>query len=326
MFRTFLLPVILMGIIGGPMLYSHQQRRTQRGLDGANPAYGNNTPAANPWQAASYRNVSTGGIQRQVRLLPLSRTFPQPNQYQQASYPAAGTNANPFISTTSATAGTVNNALQPIAPNGQPIYGSPVMANSAVNGQTAWTQPGMVPDFAKTETLVFAGDANGPDLNSAPMSFTPTIDLASLFRFDISESWVTQRWDRVSTSPADEGLHGLRVALVTGTNSWDLHGALTYYFDTTHRLQRITYRGWTGDANRLLQILQQQQQLRAQPTHWAGVYLSKRGGLLMKHPAVIDKSNAVQQLALILELNNPRGSRNLSNDFQSLLRAAVSQR
>ena len=326
MFRTFILPVILMGMVGGPLLYTHQQHRTQRGIDAGNPAYGNSASTANPWQSASYRNVgvSTGGIQTNSTS-PLSQPFPQPNQYQRASYPAAGNYANQFTPTTSATASVTTTPLQTVASNGQPIYGSPV-ATSAANGQTAWAQPGMVPDFAKTETLVFAGDANGPDLNSAPMSFTPTIDLASLFRFDISESWVTQRWDRVSTSPADEGLHGLRVALVTGTNSWDLHGALTYYFDTTHRLQRITYRGWTGDANRLLQILQQQQQLKAQPTHWAGVYLSKRGGLLMKHPAVIDKSNAVQQLALILELNNPRGSSNLSNDFQSLLRAAVSPR
>jgi len=214
------------------------------------------------------------------------------------------------------------NAPQPNLISAAPGVQVPPTAIVMADNQ-AWAQPGMVPDFAKAETMVFPGDANGPDLNAAPMSFTPTVNLSSLFRFDVTKQWITSRWDRVSTCPADQGLHGMRVALVTGTNSWDLHGSLTYYFDANHRVQRITYRGWTGDATRLVQTLQKQVQLRAQPTHWAGLYLSKRSGLLMKHPAVIDKNNPVQQLALIMEINNPAGKTPLSNDFQSLLPAAM---
>lgn len=296
MFRTFILPVLLMGVIGGPLLYSHHQKRSRE-----NP-YASTRYQSNPWQSASYRN---GVDQSAQSTFPISNTqrFRPPTNFQQASFPAAA--GGVFPSTT--------------------VGAQPASFTSFAQGDNAWAQAGLVPDFAKTETVVYPGDANGPDLNAAPISFTPTIDIASLFRFDITEPSITGRWKRVSTSPAEDGLHGLRVALVTGTNSWDLHGSLTYYFDANHVLQRITYRGWTGDANRLLQILRPHQ-LRAQPTHWAGVYLSRRSGLLMKRPAVLDKSNVVQQLALILELNNPRGKRTLSEDFQSLSRAAVVSR
>ena len=345
MFRAFLLPMILMGIIGMPMLYSNHQRHTARHQNGSVRPPGNNAP----WQPASYRNdnvnitigpssgtranshgmrapfssgasLGTPNLATAVGQSPptLHRSIP-------TSFPQA-TNAT-VPGTTNVEFGRPSSIVQQSVPFStvavtQPLPGQPLPGTF----DQAWAQPGMVPDFAKAETVVFPGDANGPDLSAAPMSFTPTIDLSTLFRFDITKQWITSRWDRVSTSPADQGLHGMRVALVTGTNSWDLHGSLTYYFDATHRVQRITYRGWTGDASRLVQTLQQQVQIRAQPTHWAGLYLSKRSGLLMKHPSVIDKSNPVQQLALILEINNPAGKTPLSNDFQSLLPAAMATR
>jgi hypothetical protein len=319
MFRAIILPVLFMGLIGGPMLYSHHLRRN------ANVNHSqmqqNQLPSQAPWQTAGFRYESA-------------------NTNNVGSTPAAGTGlrfpnlASPPSSTSFPPIVSENTAQRvPFIQNGQLSNTAPASNAVPVNTTTfpgfstdqnqAWNQPGMVADVGKMETMVFPGDANGPDLSAGPMSFTPTIDLSSLFRFDITKQSVTSRWDRVSTSPADQGLHGMRVALVTGTNSWDLHGSLTYYFDATHRLQRITYRGWTGDATRLLQTLQQSHQLQAKPTHWAGLYLSNRSGLLMKHPAVIDKSNPVQQLALIMEINNPRGKTPLSNDFQSLLPAAM---
>jgi len=309
MFRAFLLPVILIGIIGIPMLYSHHQRHTQN-----SGALLQQQPMTQPWKAASFRlpdpvftNAPASSMSTPVNYSPTG--FPQRQPIQSA-------NTNPAR-------GSVAPTAQAIVPSAIGIPVSSVQAPPIASTDMAWSQPGMVPDHAKTQTLVFPGDANGPDLSAQPMSFTPTIDLSSLFRFDIGKQQVTSRWDRVSTCPAVDGLHGMRVALVTGTNSWDLHGSLTYWFDSGHRVQRITYRGWTGDANRLLQILGQQYQLKPQPTHWAGAYLSKRSGLLMKYPAVIDKTNSVQQLALILELNNPGGKSPLSNDFQSLLPAAI---
>jgi hypothetical protein len=50
-------------------------------------------------------------------------------------------------------------------------------------------------------------------------------------------------------------LQGYRVALVTGTRVTDLAGSLTYYFNARQQLQRITFRGTTGDTSALLTLL-----------------------------------------------------------------------
>jgi hypothetical protein len=316
MFRAIFLPMMLMGMVGGPMLYSHHKHYTANHSQTEIIADATLGSAANPmppWQTAAYPAISSTPVNQAA-----SSRSPLPNQATQLSSPYVNSvQPRSFV--------TVSNASSAPASLPQPITSTSSAESLSANYQpsSSWNQPGMTPDYAKAETLVFPGDANGPDLTAAPMSFVPTMDLSSLFRFDITKNWITSRWDRVSTSPADRGLHGMRVALVTGTNSWDLHGSLTYFFDANHRVQRITYRGWTGDASRLLQILQQQHSLRPQPTHWAGLYLSKRSGLLMKHPAVIDKSNPVQQLAMVLEINNPQGNTSLSEDFQTLLPAAM---
>lgn len=184
--------------------------------------------------------------------------------------------------------------------------------------------PGMTPDYGAAQTLVFPGNAFGPDLTAQPLEFLPITDLNEIFRFDLTSQSIKQRWQRVSTNPGDVGLHGLRVALVTGTNSWDLHGSLTYYFDDRQQLQRITFRGWTGDASRFLQLLNSKFQFQPQRTHLAAFYLAgnqKRatGGLLAKDPPVIDAKNPVQQLAIVMEVNNPQGSFALSDDFKALI-------
>jgi hypothetical protein len=43
--------------------------------------------------------------------------------------------------------------------------------------------------------------------------------------------------------------------LVSGTREDDLAGALTYYFDARQRVQRITFLGSTGDADKLIGLL-----------------------------------------------------------------------
>ena len=178
-----------------------------------------------------------------------------------------------------------------------------------------------------SQTVVFPGTATGPDLNAAPMQFLPTSNFAEIIRFDVQPDWVKKRWERVSTSPGESGLHGLRVPVVTGTNSTDLHGSLTYYFDANQRAQRVTFRGWTGNASRLTQLLQTQFGFKQQPTHWAGFYLmgdrrANRGALLLQHPAVIRTDNPVQQVAIVMEINNPQGPFGLSPDIASMIPAA----
>ena len=322
MFRAFILPVILMATVGGPVLYSHHKRYAANFKD--NPVV---AAPSTPWQPASHRTNLRTSIGVPTGFQPPYTNAQTPvvqptfqNVSQPTSFPPL-VNVNHTATVSGLPGQPPGTVLQTPFPTTSSVVTSPT--TFVVTDNQAWAQPGMVPDFAKAETVVYPGDANGPDLSAQPMSFNPTIDLSSLFRFDITEQSITSRWDRVSTSPLDQGLHGMRVAVVTGTNSWDLHGSLTYFFDATHRLQRITFRGWTGDPTRLVQTLQQQHKFRARPTHWAVLYLAKRGGLLMKHPAVIDKSNPVQQLALILEINNPGGKTPLSNDFQSLLPAAL---
>ncbi len=176
-------------------------------------------------------------------------------------------------------------------------------------------------------TFAFPGDASGPDLSAPPMEFVPITNLEEIIRFDVSQTWVKQRWPRVSTSPSEHGLHGLRVALVTGTNTTDLHGSLTYYFDVDQRVQRITFRGFTGDSTRLVQLLSQKYRFRVEPTHFAGLYVAKKrnvasSGLVMKHPVVIRPDNPAQQVAMALEINNPKGPFGLSASFQSVIAEA----
>ncbi len=229
------------------------------------------------------------------------------------------------------------------APIGDPaFYGNgnfsnlpvnPALANTPAIGRS-WppTSPqpdnlGLTPDYGASQTLVFPGDANGPDLSQPPMEFIPVVNFEEIFRFEISPNWVKSRWQRISTSPGSDGLHGLRVALVTGTNSWDLHGSLTYFFDQNQQVQRITFRGWSGDASQLTKLLTEKFDFKTQPTPWAGFYQAKSwgrpvGGLLMKDPAVIYSQNPVQQVALMLEINNPRGKFSLSEEFQSFIKGS----
>ena len=80
-------------------------------------------------------------------------------------------------------------------------------------------------------------------------------ELADVFRWDITTSWVLGHWPRVSAGLADVELQGYRVPLVTGTSTDDLAGSLTYYFNKRQRLQRITFFGTTGDSRRLVALM-----------------------------------------------------------------------
>lgn len=186
-------------------------------------------------------------------------------------------------------------------------------------------------DYSATRALIYPRNAQGPDYDAAPLEFIPVLNFEEVFRFDISESWVRDRWNRISTNAEAVGFHGLRVALVTGTNACDLHGSLTYYFDQNHYPQRITFRGWAGDGAKLTDFLTKFYGFRPQPTHWAGFYLSERGrnqtgGILMQYPTVIYRENQIQQVAVVMEINNPRGNVGLSQEFQSLIAASQANR
>ncbi|MFK7767043.1 MAG: DUF6690 family protein [Mariniblastus sp.] len=321
--RSILLPSLIVCVIAAPLIFSSANKSVspnsapttsstiQAGYRGSNGQMflpsaqnGNNS---NPFQQTGSINIQNARTGSPV-FNPSTSGAPQVN-------PAATINNGQPYNAYSNPASSFNPSLQPRA------------VSNGVFGTYPQNQPntfGMQPDFAAAQTFVFPGNANGPDLSAEPMQFIPVMNFEEIFRFDISPGWIKSRWNRVSTSPGDRGLHGLRVALVTGTNSWDLHGSLTYYFGLNQQLQRITFRGWAGDSTRFVNLLTQKYNFKAQPTHSAGFYLaqSKRkptGGLLMQNPAVIYTDNPVQQVALVMEMNQPNGPFQLSDDFRSLI-------
>ena len=100
-----------------------------------------------------------------------------------------------------------------------------------------------------------------------------TYQMEQVFQFNVSPSWIMNRWPRVSTGMAQLQLQGYRVSLVTGTLPSDLAGSLTYYYNPKQVLEKITFSGTTGDASRLIQILTKQYGFARQLTNDGGVYL-----------------------------------------------------
>ena len=150
-----------------------------------------------------------------------------------------------------------------------------------------------------SDDLILPGTAAGPDFNAIPLEFMPVTNLNQIFRFDANPGWVRQRWERISTSTGMPGLTGLRVPLVTGVNTYDLFGSLTYYFDENQVPQKITFRGWTGNPDGLVNFVSNSFQFKKQPSASAGLYVAKNwrrttGALYLQHPGrhFISKSDS----------------------------------
>ena len=145
----------------------------------------------------------------------------------------------------------------------------------------------------------------GPSIVGAPVA-----DLREVMRFDISPEWVIQRFSRVSTVLSDVKLQALRVPIVTGTRVDDLAGTLTYYFDGTGRLQRVSLHAFTGDPNRLMGAMTQHYGLTREASLEAGVFTKRWNGipihfLRLTHSAVVHADALHQKYTVFLELNQP---------------------
>jgi hypothetical protein len=326
MLRSILFPTLIACAIAFPVLY---QKSTSRDL---NPQLQNTNRDVDYYVASS-----SGSNDRSPRRGNYSRIptdFSNPALKVTAASaprtiigsPAQNINTLPSTHMPQLSTSALSDNAVPLATQGT-IASGPFMTTS--NGGTpAIDFSQMTPDYGAVETLTFGGNAYGPDLTAGPMQFVPVNNFQEIFRFDVSPVWAKQRWERLTAIPVENGLHGLRTALVTGTNSWDLNGALTYFFDQNHRTQRITFRGWVGDPTRLVNLATQHFGLKRRPTHWAGLYVanfggSPTGGLLMKDPETIDRRNQVQRTAVIMEINQPAGGFKLSKEFAGLMASAI---
>ncbi|HEX2473153.1 MAG TPA: DUF6690 family protein [Lacipirellulaceae bacterium] len=91
--------------------------------------------------------------------------------------------------------------------------------------------------------------------SSAPLEGAQIHAVEQVFRFDLTKDWVYRTWARKSTGPTDVGLFAVRVPLVSGTHVGALAGSLTYYFNSNGEIEHISFRGRTGDATQLVNLL-----------------------------------------------------------------------
>ncbi|MCI0361750.1 MAG: hypothetical protein L0211_24965 [Planctomycetaceae bacterium] len=115
--------------------------------------------------------------------------------------------------------------------------------------------------------------ASAPGMPAAAAS-PATVPLEESIRFDVTPEWVTLRWPQVTSVIGDSEHLGLRVMLVSGTSPSDVAGALTYYFDQEHRVERITLDGVTGEPSRLVNYTVGRFGLRPTQTKEPGLFYS----------------------------------------------------
>lgn len=149
-------------------------------------------------------------------------------------------------------------------------------------------------------------------------------DLGEVIRFDIAPHWISQHWSRVSTVTAERELEGLRVPLVTGSRPDDLAGSLTYYFDKQHTVQRLTFRGTTGDERRLVTLVCTRFHFKEQPSLGGGMYVTMWNGkptsvLRISFAPVVTATAPHSQKEILLEINRPGEYYGLSAETRQLL-------
>ncbi len=132
-----------------------------------------------------------------------------------------------------------------------------------------------IPEIPKSRLTNSAPQGPGNEIYpvATPLEGTPSVSLEEVFRFDVTKEWVYQRWARKSTALSELGLYGVRVPLVTGTQIYDLAGSLTYFFDTAGKVQRISFKGNTGDTTKIVMLAVQRYGLQPQASSIVGEQL-----------------------------------------------------
>jgi hypothetical protein len=152
----------------------------------------------------------------------------------------------------------------------------------------------------------------------------PVAHFAEILRFDITPDWIAARWPRVTATLAEQGLEGMRVPAVTGTNVDDLAGSLTYYFNQYHQLQRLTFEGYTGDERKLVGVATESYGLQPEPTLDAGMYVARWNGqpssiLRVARAPIMTHDSPHSRLHVLLELNRPSMEYGLSPQAVALI-------
>ncbi len=170
--------------------------------------------------------------------------------------------------------------------------------------------------------LYYPGNANGPDYSAGPLEFLPLDNWQTVFSFDLTSAAIRAAHPRLTPCGGEPGWQGLRTELITGTGPGDLHGCITWSFDANGQLQRIGFRGWTGDPSRLKQLLTGPFALREQPrSAWTETLVKSAwnrttDAAIFQHPQVARQDLPQQQMAVLLELNRPGSSTGLSDAMQ----------
>lgn len=159
----------------------------------------------------------------------------------------------------------------------------------------------------------------------APLEGIPTYSLVEVLRMDVTREWVYQRWARKSVGLGDPDLFGIRVPLVTGTRMHDLAGSLTYYFNRAGQVDRLAFRGRTGDTRQLVDLVTRHYGLQLQPTVVAGeqLYQLKEdenivSELRIRPESVLWTTSPHDSFHLEMELNRPGARRYLSRPIPTI--------
>ncbi|MDP6555485.1 MAG: hypothetical protein QGG71_12530 [Pirellulaceae bacterium] len=181
-----------------------------------------------------------------------------------------------------------------------------------------------VPLTSQTQAASVTGSGNSPVSVLPTLTGPASSDLRTLFRFDVSPRWVTERWSRVSTVRGEPDWEGLRVPVVTGTQFDDLAGSLTYYFDAKHQVRRITFHGVTGDERKLVTFVSQVYDMKPDSDLAGSLHIARWNGqptsvLRVALAPVIRSNMPHSRLEILLELNRPSVGFRLSSQSDSIL-------
>lgn len=153
--------------------------------------------------------------------------------------------------------------------------------------------------------------------------------LQAVFRFDILPDWVMQSWSRVTVVPQGN-LRGLRVPLVSGLQLHDVAGSLTYCFDEKNRLQRITFRGSTGNPEMIETVAARGFGLKNEGGSHGGLHVARWNGeptsyLLIENAPTVRADSPHTRFSVRMELNRPRAYLQVSPELKQVVMAELDQ-